>query len=211
MDANHQLKAVFTSNQTPIENYILTILKPEGLGSTTPSVANYTYTTKTTVTVLANPATGWQLSHWLLDGSNIGNINPYIVNMNVNHKLKAVFTQQIIKKYTLIIQIKGTGTTTPPAGTISYEDGADALVTATPTSGWKLDHWELDSSNVGGTNPYQLKMSANHQLTAVFVLTESPSSGIPSYPYESIIIAIMICILFKHTLNDNGKVVYPRR
>ncbi|OGD59430.1 hypothetical protein A3K78_07445 [Candidatus Bathyarchaeota archaeon RBG_13_52_12] len=195
MDASHQLKAFFTSTEPQAANYTLTIMKPEGQGSTNPTTANYTYSTKTTVTVTATPATGWALDHWLLDEANIGGANPYIVNMNESHKLKPVFTQKTAKTYALNIQVKGTGSTNPGAGTANYDEGANAVVTATPASGWKLDHWELDGSNVGGANPYTVKMNANHQLTIVFTSTEAGSTGgIPAYPLGSVAAGMMICI-----------------
>jgi hypothetical protein len=204
IDSNHQVKAYFTSTEAQAENYKLTILKPEGQGSTNPVTANYTYNTKTTVIVTATPAAGWVLDHWLLDGANIGVANPYIVNMNVDHNLKAVFAQITPKTYALNIQVKGTGSTNPGAGTVNYVEGANAVVTATPASGWKLDHWELDGSNVGSANPYTLKMNANHQLIVVFTSTDAGSTGgVPAYPIESIVAAVIICTglltLFRHS------------
>lgn len=91
MNANHQIKAVFTSNQPTPKNYTLTILAPEGSGSTDPVTGTYTYTQVVTVTVKATPASGYVFDQWILDGSNAGNTNPLIINMNTNHQLKASF------------------------------------------------------------------------------------------------------------------------
>jgi len=48
-----------------------------------------------------------------------------------------------------------------------------------------LDHWELDTVNVGSNNPYTVTMNADHSLTAVF--TEIPE-GDTTPPTGSIII-----------------------
>jgi hypothetical protein len=39
-----------------------------------------------------------------------------------------------------------------------------------------LDHWELDTVDVGVTDPYSVTMDANHTLVAVFV--EAPPVGL---------------------------------
>jgi hypothetical protein len=70
--------------------------------------------------------------------------------------------------YTLTIQVSGSGTTIPAVGTYTYNAGTNVQVTANPSAGWKLDHWELDGSNVGSANPYTVTMNNNHVLKAVF-------------------------------------------
>ena len=64
--------------------------------------------------------------------------------------------------------MSGSGSTSPAAGTHSYEEDTEVNVTAYPTSGWMLDHWLLDSVDVGNANPYKVTMDDNHTLTAVF-------------------------------------------
>ncbi|MFX1441707.1 MAG: PKD domain-containing protein, partial [Promethearchaeota archaeon] len=57
-----------------------------------------------------------------------------------------------------------------------YYVGSTVSVDATTTEvGWKLDHWSLDSINVGDSNPYMVLMDTDHILTAVFV--EAPQSA----------------------------------
>jgi len=70
---------------------------------------------------------------------------------------------------TLTIQPpSGSGSTNPGIGTYTYNVGTDVPVTAYPSSGWILDHWELDGSNVGSANPYHVIMNNDHTLKAVF-------------------------------------------
>jgi pimeloyl-ACP methyl ester carboxylesterase len=43
------------------------------------------------VTVLATPASGSALDHWTLNGTNVGSLNPYTINMTSDYSLTAVF------------------------------------------------------------------------------------------------------------------------
>ena len=84
----------FSVNGTTVNQTVnhLAIFK-QGSGSTYPSLGNYTYAEGSEVPIEATPGSGWELSHWLLDDSNIGSANPYTVTMNQNHTLTAVFTE----------------------------------------------------------------------------------------------------------------------
>jgi PKD repeat protein len=75
----------------PIATYDLTIAV-DGFGSTDPVPGIYPYDAGTDVPVTAIPDDGWMLGHWLLDGVNVGDANPYTVTMDSDHALTAVFT-----------------------------------------------------------------------------------------------------------------------
>ena len=62
----------------------------------------------------------------------------------------------------------GSGTTNPTPASYVYDEGTLVQVNAIPTGGWTLDHWLLDSVDVGSTNPYTVTMDDDHTLTAVF-------------------------------------------
>ena len=68
------------------------LIQTQGSGSTNPSGYN-TYNAGTNVAVQAIPADGWELSYWLLDGSNVGSTNPYTITLNANHVCTAVFIE----------------------------------------------------------------------------------------------------------------------
>jgi endonuclease YncB( thermonuclease family) len=74
-------------------SYKLIIEYPDGSGSTNPTSGIYTYSEVTSIQVYATPSNGWSFDHWNFDGINIGSQNPYNVNMNTDHQLRAVFTQ----------------------------------------------------------------------------------------------------------------------
>jgi len=75
-------------------------------------------------------------------------------------------------RYTLTISVNDPtmGTTNPAPGVYlnAYGWGEVQSVLAIKNPGYVLDHWELDTVNVGSTNPYSVTMDMNHTLKAVF-------------------------------------------
>jgi parallel beta-helix repeat protein len=71
-------------------------------------------------------------------------------------------------KYNLTITITAGGTTNPTPGNYSYWDGTEVSVTAIPSLGYIMDHWEFDNANVGAPNPISVIMNASHTLDANF-------------------------------------------
>jgi predicted esterase len=67
----------------------------------------------------------------------------------------------------LIVQVFGNGITNN-TGTTLHDQYDSASVLATPNSGYLLDYWLLNGTNVGSANPYTVNMTANYNLTAVF-------------------------------------------
>ncbi|MDQ1280075.1 MAG: trimeric autotransporter adhesin, partial [Thermoproteota archaeon] len=162
--STHNLTAVFT--EIPPTQYALHV-QVSSSGSTN-TTGNTLYNAGVSVRVLATPNSGWTLSYWLLDSSNVGSANPYSLTMNVNHNLTAVFMQIPPNQYNLHIQVVGSGTTNATDDAL-YTSGAIVRVLASVNSGWRFDHWLFDTVNVGNINPYTLTMDGNHDLTAVFI------------------------------------------
>jgi uncharacterized repeat protein (TIGR02543 family) len=161
MTANYDLTAVFT----PIQ-YSLTVTV-DGQGITN-STGTFTHNAFTNVTVLATPDSGYFLDHWTLNGTNIGSVNPYTINMTANYDLTAVF---LAVQRSLTVTVIGHGVTNV-TGTQAYDEFTNVTVLATPDFGYKMDHWVLNGSIVGSVNPYTLNMTANFDLTAVFTPIE---------------------------------------
>lgn len=135
---------------------------------TTNATGTTAYSSGVSVAVKAAPASGWVLNNWFLNGSNAGSANPYVLTMTQNFNLTAVFVQPH-SQYHLIIGASGKGNTSPAPGTYSYNAGSNVSVASIPNSGWMLNHWLLNGSDVGSTSPYKLTMSTNWNLTAVFI------------------------------------------
>jgi hypothetical protein len=70
-------------------NYTLTTAT-NGSGTISVNPAGGTYTAGTEVTVMANPASGWQFSGW--SGDLSGSTNPMTITMNSNKSITATFT-----------------------------------------------------------------------------------------------------------------------
>jgi len=166
MNTDYSLQAFFTPSYTLTVN---TFTPPDNAtsgGTTNPTPGTHIYSSGQVLNVTAFPNTGYYLYYWELDGNNNGTRNPISLIMNTNHTLKAVF---IPITYTLTITITAGGTTSP-SGTCIYPSGYVANVTASPSTGYYLCYWELDSKNVGASNPINITMNTNHHLEAVFAL-----------------------------------------
>jgi len=85
-------------NATAASNNAVATIKPSfnlTVGVSGNGLTNKTGTTPyspyTNVSVLATPNIGYQLTNWLLNGTNVGSTNPYVLNMTTNYNLTAVF------------------------------------------------------------------------------------------------------------------------
>jgi hypothetical protein len=95
--------------------------------------------------------------------------------------------------YKLEISATAGGTTNPAPGTYIYESGTNVSVTAIPSPSYKLDHWELNSTNVGSANPYSFEIHANYFLQAIFIYSPPEGSRIFVDPPEIIMPEAMPC------------------
>jgi hypothetical protein len=89
-------------------------------------------------------------------------------------------TGNYVEKLTYTVTITATtgGITNPAIGPHIYQGGTTVQVTAIPDTGFQLDHWELDSSNVGAANPYSILVNQDHMLKAFFKPVPSVFSAI---------------------------------
>jgi hypothetical protein len=158
MNANHTLRAVFA-----LVTHTLTISTTTG-GTTSPAPGDHIYAYGMEVQVNATANTGYVFDHWELDSSDVGSAVHYVVTMNTDHTLHAVFKPL----YTLTITTTAGGTTDPEPGNHQFLEGTVVNVTAIPETNFILDYWELDGVNQGASNPIGVTMNANHTLLAVF-------------------------------------------
>jgi len=123
-----------------------------------------------TVTLTAQPDQFWNFSEWT--GDAIGTNPIATVDMDGNDKaVTSTFAEKAI--YTLTVTVDGSGTVAlnPAGGT--YHDGEIVTMTATPATSWEFTGWTGDITST--TNPYQLTISANTTINAVF-------TGLPLNP-----------------------------
>jgi parallel beta-helix repeat protein len=95
---------------------------------------------------------------------------PYIIDAdNIDHyPLMYPYSAPPSLTYTLTTSTTVGGTTNPSPGTYSYTANSTVQVRAIPNANYLLDHWELDTINVGSANPYTVLMNKNHTLKAIF-------------------------------------------
>jgi hypothetical protein len=143
--------------------YYLTVrTNPTGI-ATIPGEGWYDQGTNKVLT--APVVEGYAFAFWDVDGVSQGNgTNPVTVTLNGPHTVTANY----LKTYTLIIQAGPGGSTNPIPGTYTFNAGSTVQVTASPNATYAFDHWELDGTNIGSSNPYSVLIDGNHTLKAVF-------------------------------------------
>jgi hypothetical protein len=151
-------------------NFTLTVVAPEGSGSSTPGTGAHAYIQGTLVQAEATPEANWVFSHWLLDGSKEYS-NPVMIVMNATHFLKPVFAAI---QYNLTISVDGSGSTNPASGTHTFINGTRVFLNATASKGWKFNFWTLDDKPYA-ENPMSLIMTRNYEISATFTPIVLPS------------------------------------
>jgi hypothetical protein len=121
------------------------------------------YSKDTAVTLTAIPAPGCRFARW--EGDASGSVAAVTVTMNSNKNITAVFK----RTYTLTTTVDpaGSGSVSPGSGT--YDDGTAVTLTAVPTSGYRFDHWEGDTS--GNVTAVTVTMNSDKNVTVVFKKT----------------------------------------
>ena len=155
---NVEVSAVFTANA-----YSITVVQPtNGMVSASATSA----TAGTTIELTANPAEGYTLDYFTLDGARI-NGNTFIMPAR-NVDVSAVFTANA---YSITV-VQPTGGTVS-ASKLSAFFGEAVELTAVPDEGYELSHYVVNgAANNGGT----FTMPARDVIvTAVFTKVAEPS------------------------------------
>lgn len=120
----------------------------------------------------ATPDTCYDFDHWVVDGSNAGNTNPYeFTNVNTDHSISAVFTQ---KTYTITASAGANGSISP-SGATSVNCGENQTFNITANSGYAVDDVLVDGSSVGAVTSYTFpNVSADHTISASFKVYVGP-------------------------------------
>jgi len=154
-----------------VGRYTLTLASNPSSGGTItadplPDPNDGKYAAGTIVTLTANPATGYAFSSWSGDAS--GSTNPTTVTMNGARSVTANFSQL---RYALTLASSppegGTITADPlPGGDGKYAYGTVVTLTANAATGYSFGNWSGDA--LGSTNPVQVTMDGNKNVTANF-------------------------------------------
>jgi hypothetical protein len=150
-----------TSNQSFLlrgaSNYSLTIESSTG-GSTNPPAETYTQDSGTNLDVTATPDNGYTFDHWLLDGNNASNNNPYTVTFDSNHTLQPVFTQGGTAQYTLTVQTQLSGSENAIPMSLSESDTFQLSVASLSENDIL---WGVAAGKVNGTGSGQGTLSVS--------------------------------------------------
>lgn len=92
----------------------------------------------------------------------------------------------------LLVETEGQGSTVPQAGTYYYEPGANVELTASASSGWLFDHWQvMPGAQTLDTETITITLEENTTATAVFqqstvsITTPERKLGFMVYPNPS--------------------------
>jgi len=152
--------------------YSLTVsVSPSGGGTValSPSTSGNQYESGTTVTVTANPASGYVFDYW--SGDLSGSTNPTYITMDADKSVTAHFRQIAPGQYSLIISsTEGGSVTTPGEGTFAYDAGEVVELVASPDDGYEFDEWTGDVSTVADVDDgtTTITMDGNYSITAHF-------------------------------------------
>ena len=148
---NVDVSAVFTANA-----YSITVVQPTG---GTVSASATSATAGTSVKLTANPAEGYTLDYFTLDGARI-NGNTFSMPAR-NVEVSAVFTANA---YSITVVQPAGGTVS--ASATSATAGTTIELTATPAEGYTLDYFTLDGERINGDT--FIMPARNVEVSAVF-------------------------------------------
>ncbi|HNY28114.1 MAG TPA: InlB B-repeat-containing protein [Candidatus Sumerlaeota bacterium] len=123
----------------------------------------------TTVTLTAQPETGWAFGGWSFsNGSSDSTSNPLVFTLESDTTVTAHF-DRIIPSYTLRTGKVGRGTVSRKPDQPAYAENTTVTVTATATEGYEFTHWTGDVPAEQATQPVlTLTMDRNRAVTANF-------------------------------------------
>ena len=154
---------------------------PAGSGTVT---GTGSYRIGASCTLTATPATNYTFTNWTENGQVVpGAGASYTFTVTDNRTLQANFTY-VPPTYTINVSANPSngGTISHTGGTWSgntgtYSPNASCTVTATPASGYILESWTVNGSDVTWSRSYSFTVTSNITLTAKFVAV--PANAIP--------------------------------
>jgi uncharacterized repeat protein (TIGR02543 family) len=169
MDGNKTVTANFSQIAYDL---IVTIV---GDGSVTKNLDQTTYHYGDTVTLTANPDTGWSFAGW--SGDLSGTTNPESIAIYDHRTVTATFTRD---EYTLTTDVVGNGSVIRDPDQTTYHYGDVIELTAIPATGWQFVGWSGDLS--GSTSPRSITVAGDKNITATFTAQPVTEIGLSTSP-----------------------------
>jgi uncharacterized protein YkwD/preprotein translocase subunit YajC len=213
------------------EQCSLTVSSSDGGSVTTPGEGTFTYDAGAVVSVVADPATGYQFVNWIGDVDTVADSNAASTNITVNGDYSVTANFEVIApvQYSLTVSSNAGGSvTTPGEGTFNYDAGTVVSLVAAPATGYQFINWtgHVDTVDDVAVASTTVTMSENCSVTANFeaILTvrydltvtsgsggwvTSPGTGIFSYDAGTVVslVASPTCIYQYQFVNWTGDVV----
>jgi uncharacterized repeat protein (TIGR02543 family) len=161
MSGDRNVTATFAVNQ-----YVLTTAVV-GSGSIVKQPDQASYTHGTTVSLTAQPATGWHFLGW--SGAASGTTQPLELVMTSDLSVTASFA---IDTHTLSLTTTGSGAVLKSPDQATYDHGTVVTLTAQAAQYWHLESWGGDAT--GSANPVVLTMDGDKTVGATFAIDTYP-------------------------------------
>lgn len=153
----------------PASNFAVVLASSPLAGGTTDGEGSFA--AGTSVMITSSPNTGYSFVNWTdkATGTIVSTSANYTFVLSANRSLVANFA---INTYTLnVTAVNGTVVKNPNQAT--YNHGSVVSLTATPNAGYVFSNWTVDAS--GSTNPLNVTMNANKNITANFTAIPPPA------------------------------------
>ncbi|MBE0422862.1 MAG: DUF3494 domain-containing protein [Lutibacter sp.] len=179
-----------------LKTYTLTVIAVNGTVLKVPSQTTYNHGASVVLTPTA--ATGYEFTSW--SGDATGTNNPLTVLMDGNKNITANFSPI---GFTLnVTAVNGTVTKNPDQ--LTYTNGDNVVLTATPDSGYEFTSWSGDAT--GTNNPLTVLMDGNKNITANFTAIVQPpvNAGLCPNPAVDLGMAGNYAILAESAISTTG-------
>ncbi|MFZ0931981.1 MAG: PKD domain-containing protein [Syntrophobacteraceae bacterium] len=162
--ASHTISATFSAQTT---QYTITASAGSN-GSISPS-GSVAANSGASQTFVITPATGYQVSSVVVDGTSVGAVSTYTFsNVTANHTIAATFA---INTYTIAASAGSNGSISP-SGSVAVNYGASQTFTIAPASGYQVSSVVVDGTSVGAVTTYTFPgVKANHTISATFSIS----------------------------------------
>ncbi len=118
----------------------------------------------------AVPGAGYEIGSW--SGTNNDGSTAATNILTMPNAAQAVAVNYIQSKYSLTVNVAGSGSVTKNPDQATYTYDQSVTLTAVPAVGYLFSGWSGDAS--GATNPLSLTMNGNKTVTATFVVDNTP-------------------------------------
>jgi hypothetical protein len=157
----------------PPDQYTLT-MAVVGSGSTSPAVGQHTYTTGTSVPIVATAAGGYQFINWTATAGSFTNANSATTTFTMPAQAATVTAHFGLippSQYSLAISSTAGGSvTTPGEGTFTRNAGTVVSLVASPGTGYRFANWIGHVGTIGDlrAGSTAITMNGNYEITAAF-------------------------------------------